>query len=112
MSITETVITPDTPRAALDSRVRTAVLGAIRAEDGHWSIGSPLLDRVMEALGPVLGEAEADRAKLDELGRHITTWFTHHGHNPLPSFGVARALAEGQRQILDRDKSSSGEKAP
>lgn len=51
-------------RAALDSRVRTAVLGAIRAEDGHWSIGSPLADRVMEALGPVLDEAEAGRAKL------------------------------------------------
>lgn len=56
-----------TSRAALDSRVRTAVLGAIQAEDGHWAVGSPLLDRVMEALGPVLDEAEADRAKLAEV---------------------------------------------
>lgn len=48
----------------------------------------------------------AAERKLNELGRHITTWFTHHGHNPSASFEVARALAEGQRQILDRDKSS------
>jgi hypothetical protein len=47
--------------------------------------------------------AEATEAKLAEVRQGVTTFLGHYGNTPLASFKVAQDLAEGIRQVLDRE---------
>jgi hypothetical protein len=86
--------------------------------------GTPLpwlyLDRSGDAVGRLEGIPQrpltkmvpegAAEVRLAEVRQTITTFLKHYGHSELPVFRMAQDLAEGLRQVLDRDKSSDDEK--
>lgn len=66
------------------------------ADEAAWAMREFLLQR---------SRAEAAEAKLDEIRSTITTYFQVHGNSTAASLTKARDLAEGIRQILDREPS-------
>jgi len=79
------------------------------------------LERQMAADAVALSKEHADRAdaaearlavaeaRLAEVRQTVDSFLGHYGNTSLASFKVAQDLAEGIRQVLDRDKISSEE---
>ena len=71
-----------------------------------WAQREPFLQDIDRAVASlVTGRAAADeRARLSaELKEHMTGFFAHHGNSSGWAMQTARDLAEGIRQILDRE---------
>jgi hypothetical protein len=90
---TEATLTPEAIRE-LEARFREAV-----AKRGPLTVLPS--DRWQE-------RAEAAEAKLAEVRAAIGNFQAHYGHSAQPSFKVANDLAEGIRQVLDREPLRSG----
>lgn len=95
---------PDAERrleAATDDAMTAVIAWQKEAREAPWT--SPSRNQVRETIRAQFDRAERAEARLDEIRSTLDTYFVVHGNNTAASLTRARDLAEGIRQILDRE---------
>ena len=95
------------PEAAgsLETAVNAAFAAAIawqrEAREALWR--APSRRQVEATIRAQFERAEAAEARLAEVRQTVDSFLGHYGQTSLASFKVAQDLAEGIRQVLDRE---------
>lgn len=95
-------MTEDRLEAATDAAMAAVIAWQKDARQALWM--SPGRDQVRATIQAQYDRAERAEARLDEIREVIKAYFVFHGNSTAASLTHARDLAEGIRQVLDREE--------